>query len=151
VAGHEAELTRCLEERGELPAGAKVLAAWSGTLVELRGTEHDDSVSDRQGAIFGITRRTGHVLSRFGVLTFDLDDVRAPHSPRRRYLWFSVAREPSARIEICLNVDGALAIAGQLSDWRPPGVEPPSAIRSPAAKSRVDPLEKARQLAIRSI
>lgn len=150
MAGHEAALTEFLRKRGDLPAGARVLAAWSGQLVELRGTGFDDTVGDRQGAIFGVTGRTGHVLSRFGVLSFALSDVRAAHSPRHRYLRFSVIDGSSARIEVCMKVDGALAIAGQLLDWKLPATtQPQSVVQKPPAKSRVDPLEAARRVAAR--
>jgi hypothetical protein len=140
VAGREDDLTALLRERGALPAGTRILAAWSGLLVDLTGTGAEEvAVSDRSGAVLGVTARTAHLLSRRGLLSFDLNRVRGARSPRVGLLRFSVVREGRARIDIAMAVDGALAIAGQLIDWREQSAAPPPASRIPPAKSRAIP------------
>ena len=119
MAGYEAELTASLRERGELPDGSRILAAWSGFLVELTGTDGGRDLSDRPVAIFGITARSGHVLSRLGILSFDITQLRGPHSPYPGYLRFAVLGNGGARIDVGIAVDGAVAIAGQLAEATP--------------------------------
>jgi hypothetical protein len=70
------------------------------------------------------------------LLSFDLKRVRGARSPRVGLLEFSVAREGHARIDIAMAVEGALAVAGQLIDWRVPSAVPRPANRIPPAKKR---------------
>lgn len=144
MAGREDELTTLLRERDALPSGTKILAAWNGFLLELSGT--DAELSAPQVAILGITARTGHLLSRGGVVSFDLNRVRRAWSPRLGLLRFSVVREGRPPIEIGMAVDGALAIAGQLMDWRVPSAVPAPANRRPPAKRRIDPARAAQRV-----
>jgi hypothetical protein len=90
-------------------------AAWSGFLVELRGCEDEPDPLDPPVAIFGVTARSGHVLSRLGVLNFRMAQLRGPHSPYLGYLRFTVLRE-GLRLQVGIAVHGAVAIADQLAD-----------------------------------
>jgi hypothetical protein len=117
VAGHEWDLAEVLRERGELTGSDQVLAAWSGKLVELRGLGSEPDLSDPPVAIFGVTPRSGHVLSRHGLFSFALANVRSAYSPYSGCLRFYV--DDNDRIEsvrVAIAVDGAHAIAEQLLD-----------------------------------
>src|SRR4051812_43133818 len=137
------EMTAALRETGALSLGTKILVAWGGFLVEDNGTGVGPGVlPEPEVAVLGLTARTGHVLSRRGLLSFDLRDLRGAYSPRVGMLRFSIVREGRPRIDIGMTVDYALAVAGQLMDWRVLSAVPAPANRRPPAKRRVDP-EKA--------
>ena len=142
VPGYEQQLTLSLHERGQLAYDDEVLAAWSGTLLELRGwSDVEPDPSDLPVAIFGVTRRGGHILSRLGLFSFPLSDLRSPYSPHFGILRFSVERHERPPVEVLITLDGALAIAEKLreaiSDRTTVG-NLAVATRRPPAKRRAD-------------
>lgn len=143
MAGHERELTDVLHERGSLAQDADVLAAWSGRLIELcDDTGSHIDLPSLPVAILGLTDRSGHLLSRLGVLTFAMTDLRGPYSPRAGQLRFSVEKTGRPTLHVALAVDGAWAIAEQLQATirADPANRPARSaeLRRPPAKRRTD-------------
>jgi hypothetical protein len=69
-------------------------------------------------AVLGVSRRTGHLLSSDGLLSFALSELKAPHSERAGHLGFDIVRSDGARILIDLTTDMPIAIATQLDEMR---------------------------------
>lgn len=140
MAGYERELTAALVERGQLTRGEHILAAWSGELRELGGSGSDLDLSEPVVAVLGVTEHSGHLLSRLGALSFELADVRSPHSPHSGYLRFTVHQQERPRIDVGMALEGAYAIAEQLREAvnNPPPARVPtvSMSRRPRAKRR---------------
>src|SRR5262249_38703653 len=125
-------------------------AAWPGRLLDIDGADCEVDPSERPGAILGVSDHCVHLLSRFGVLSFDFAQLIDPHSPTRGLLRFGV-RDGDSIIDVRIGMARAVALAEQLKDARRrriaesqakvevSGVAPAvSSVRRPVTKRRAD-------------
>jgi hypothetical protein len=104
VRGHEAQLESTLRAAAALPAGERIVAAWSGYLVELRPSHPVIDAPDRPTAVLGASDSAVYLLSEVGLV-------------RRDTLRFSVTGGHDEPVVVTMAVRGALAIAQQLSEY----------------------------------